>query len=323
MKFRFTVKSWVVRLVTLVCLTGTNATQAATCTGDSLRLAEICFLPLPGQPQWVEIVNTGNSFAAAGVEIVSNYRSYRLPSELSPIPSRGVVVIYFDGAGPSKNDYSFADDNKAVLHSPVGVTNGLGSPVGFCSLYCMPGRSKETLLDFVAWGGDPGEVAREAVEKGIWSGTKVHLWTDADNPPLGPGGWGLQPGDRIGRDNAGGWKYIPASKSVKGLAILSTPTPIFPNEGMAILNSPARCTFEAVVGAAKYEVQIASNAEFTADLRVLDASDPIVGVQIKPALPKHKKYWWRVRAIGLKGETSAWCSPIGFSVGQPPPQPRG
>lgn len=323
MKFRLISKLRAALFVTVACLAGNNAAQAAGCAGDDLRLSEICFLPLPGQAQWVEIVNTGSPFAAGGVEIVSNNRSYSLPSELSLIPSNGIVVVYFDGAGPGGNDYSFAGDNKAVLHSPPGATNALGSPVGFCSLYRVTGaHSKETLLDFVAWGGAPGEAASEAVEKGIWSGTKVHLWTDADDPPLGPGGWGLQAGDSIGRDNAGGWKHIPASKSVKGLAILSTPNPIFPNEGMAILNSPARCTFKAVAGATKYEVQIASNAEFTEDLRALDASDPIVGAQIEPALPKHKKYWWRVRAIGPKGETSEWCSPIGFTVGQPPPPPR-
>lgn len=312
-------------------LSGSQA-QAA-CPRDTLKFKELCFLPSLGQTQWVVITNTGGeSVEATGVELVSNGGYYSLPSGLESIPPGGIVVLVFDGAGAETNDYSFAGDNKAVLHSESGLpsaTNFLGSPVGFCSLYRVTGaHSKDTIIDFVAWGGEPGAAAADAVENRDWVAKTVHLWTDPANPPVGPGGWNVMAGDSIGRDESGTWTHLPriaAVFSLKGsVSLLNVPQPIFPNAGVEVLGSPARCTFSEVLAATEYEIQIATNSDFKNIVRTLITGDAKVGAPIAPHLPIDLVYWWRVRCNDAKGNTSSWSSVQQFTVGHPPTsQPTG
>jgi hypothetical protein len=308
----------------LVCATVSLsiASQAyAGCPRDDLRLNEICFLPAAGEHQWVEVTNVGDDpVNSGGVEILSNGGAYSLPAELSAIPKDGIVVVHFDGAGAAGNDYSFAGDNKAELHTEAGTVDVLGSPAGYCSLYRVTGaHSKETLLDFVAWGSEPGDAAKDAVAKRLWSSTKVHLWTDPDNPPMGPGGWAVVAGDTIGRNDVGAWEHFSATKGTKGEEAIAVPSPIFPNDGMAILQSPARCTFAGAQGAIEYQVQIASDEAFANVVRELTTRSPKQGTRIQPPLPLHAVYWWRVRGVGQEGQTSDWSQAVRFTVGRPAP----
>lgn len=312
---------WIAILVCASVSLGIAPQAHAGCPRDDLRLNEVCFLPAVGQHQWVEVSNIGDApVEAGGVEVLSNGGSYSLPGDLEAIPKDGIVVVHFDGAGAAANDYSFAGDNKAELHTEAGTVDVLGSPAGYCSLYRVTGaHSKETLLDFVAWGDAPGEAADEAVGKRIWASGNVHLWTDPANPPVGPGGWSVTEGDAIARDVSGRWTYSPAAKGTKGDGLLPSPEPIFPNEGAKILNSPARCTFSEVPDAQEFQVQIALDPDFDNVVRTIVSLDAKVGASIQPPLERHKVYWWRVRSVGAAGATSAWSQTRSFTVGHPPP----
>jgi hypothetical protein len=248
---------WIDHVCTAPCL----GIPALPCPGDTLHFDEVLFAPAAGTPQRVVLQNVGQeSIQAAGMQFVASGGVYSLPPQLESIPPNARVVIRFDGLGPSANDYSFANDQQAVLHT--GPTAMLGNPAGYCSLYrALGGRSHANVVDFVARGGEPGAAAADAVARRIWATETTHLWTDAANVPVGPGGWNLLPGDSIGRDAAGRWAHFPGSKEAVGVP-LGVPQPIFPNAGAKVLESPARCTFFEVPGAVDYEVQIATDAGF-------------------------------------------------------------
>jgi hypothetical protein len=300
-------------------LLGGSQTQAA-CPQDTLKLNSLCFLPSAGQPQWVAVTNTGGeSVVGAGVELVGNGGAYSLPSRLESIPPGGIVMLVFDGAGTGSNDYSFAGDNKAVLHTEPGLpsaTNFLGSPVGFCSLYRVTGaHSKETILDFVAWGGEPGEAASDAVENRVWAAKNVFIWTDPANPPLGPIPQFVTNGSTIARSGLVGWQVcLPASTKGKRL---SAPKLTSPASGQFILENTRKLRFLACIGATEYEVQIATDDNFANAVRSFRSAYRMSGVGVVPALPLHQQYWWRVRALAPDGSASDWSEPANFILGHP------
>lgn len=75
---------------------------------------------------------------------------YTIPGELPPVPYGAKVKIYFDGAGPTNNDYDFSD-NLAVLHTPPGLTNIFPDLNGQAVLYASGVRTPETFRSKQAW----------------------------------------------------------------------------------------------------------------------------------------------------------------------------
>jgi hypothetical protein len=290
----------------------------AECPHEGFKLSQICFLPTNGSPQWVLLVNhRTNAVNASGMQLVGNNGSYVLPDAVGSVPTDGKVLVYFDGQGVVADDYSFVGDYQAVLHSGAGVINVLGSPVGYCALYHGRAHSWQTILDFVAWGGVPGDAAGDAVVKGLWNSMEVHLWTDPNNPPFGPVAQFATNGCTLDRDlGADAWQVVPPL-GTKDLT-LACPTPTSPAQGQSVLGSPGQLQFTPVVGAFEYEAQIAEDNQFTTIVRQLRTKDPVVGVVVEPALPKHRPYWWRVRAILRNGAVSSeWSEVFKFIVGHP------
>jgi hypothetical protein len=300
------------------------------CPRDNLRLNEINFLPAAGQHQWVEVTNVGNDpVSAAGVEILSNGGSYSLPAELAEIPKGGMVVIHFDGAGPAGNDYSFDGDLSAVLHTEAGTVDVLGSPVGFCSLYRVTSaHSKETLLDFVAWGGEPGDAAKEAVGKGIWPDTYSALPTlgEAATRVAGPTSSVPQGGVIARPSSTAGWENLPETGATPGRAnsVLALPSLFRPNQDAWLGGTPSMFLWSHTSSAKSFDLQVSSDSDF---IKVVLDKAGLVDNTYNP-LPaealEQGNYWWRVRSTDSDGNKSDWSQAYMFKVGiEVQPAPTG
>jgi hypothetical protein len=292
----------------------------AECPRDFLRIWEVCYWPQTGQAQWIELnnIHPKNSYNCGGLEIVSNGGNYSLPAQLKAIPPNGKVLIYFDGKGEETNDYSFDGDNKAVLHAPSGKDGVfLGNPVGFAKLYRVSSaHSADTLLDFVAWGGEPGEVAQDAVEKRIWSNKSSFIWTGS-KPVFGPSETSqMEQGGSLGRYDSK-WttfKTVNTTPGADNLVVLIAPVGITPSNQLRLLQTPS-FRWSVVLGAEKYELEVATDSSFSN----IVFTDKTVqnNMSLGVSLLSDKTYYWHVRSI--KGtDISNWSSVQQFIIGFPP-----
>ena len=63
-------------IICLLLLAALQVTAAESCPRATIKFSEICYMPLTGQPQWVELINTGTeSVDARGMEITSRTNS--------------------------------------------------------------------------------------------------------------------------------------------------------------------------------------------------------------------------------------------------------
>lgn len=291
----------------------------AECPRDFLKIWEISYWPQTGQSQWIELNNAHptSTYSCGGVEIVSNGGSYSLPAKLKDIPPNGKVLIYFDGKGEDTNDYFFDGDNKAVLHAPSGKDGVfLGNPVGFANLYRVTSaHSSDTLLDFVAWGGEPGEAAKDAVTKRIWSNKSSFIWTSGE-PVFGPSETRMEQGGSLGRYDSK-WTTFKTANITPGadnLIALLSPVGITPPNQLRLLQTPS-FRWSVVLGAEKYELEVATDSSFS---NIVFTDNTVQNnMSLGVSLPSDKTYYWRVRSI--KGtDISDWSSVQQFTIGFPP-----
>ena len=125
LKGRIVTTGWLWLMACLFVLGTFTSIAAESCPRTTIKFSEICYWPSNGQPQWVELINTGTeSVDARGMELVSGTNSYSLPLGLAEVPTNGFILVYFDGGGT--DHASFATTNLATLHS--SITNFLGNP---------------------------------------------------------------------------------------------------------------------------------------------------------------------------------------------------
>jgi hypothetical protein len=310
-------------LLTCLFVLGTFTARAAeSCPRTTIKFSEICYWPSNGQPQWVELFNTGTeSVDARGMELVSGTNSYSLPLGLAEVPTNGFILVYFDGGGT--DDASFATTNLAVLHSTT--TNFLGNPTGSVSLYQVTGiHSRDTLVDYLAWGAPPGTDAAIAIQKGRWSSTNSFLPTDESLHIVGPfvpmtAGGSL---DLVG----GVWVTYDQSSITPGApnALITRPYIDEPQEGEWSDSGPAWYRWVWQPAADHFELQVATDSGFTNlvwDLTNLMSTPYLPGTN---SLPMGTN-WCRVRSFSPDGSSSQWSLPIsfkvGFGIGLPPVVP--
>lgn len=77
-------------------------------------------------------------------------QNYTLPAALPALPIGTRVRIYFDGTGPTADDYDLSD-GLVVLHTPAGLVNVLDNSNGQVSLYSSSTHSTSTLRARQAW----------------------------------------------------------------------------------------------------------------------------------------------------------------------------
>lgn len=166
-------------------------------------LSEVAPVAGDGQPAWVEIaigrvapplppaaflpfVQGGGSEQAAaaaapaaplaGAVAIGGWKisdldgnEYVLPAALPNLPAGTVVLILFDGQGETANELD-PSDGRITLHTPAGLVAIFDEGGDQVALFDETGA----LVDFVAWGVDPGEDGNAAAEAGIWlAGTFV------------------------------------------------------------------------------------------------------------------------------------------------------
>jgi len=136
---------------------------------SAIRINELCFKPLAGEPQWVELYNSGKvQQDISGYALTDEDGSdYIFPAQLPPVPPGAFVVVHFDGLGSKRNDCDFSD-NVAELHSDVGVASPFKSRSDQVSLYKSRSFVPDTIVSFVAWGESPGSDATNAVKGALW-----------------------------------------------------------------------------------------------------------------------------------------------------------
>ena len=145
---------------------------------------EVMFNPDEGDYEWVELKNISNTPIKIDGYALTDEDStwFEIPTHTPDVPPGAFVVVIFDGLGSIINDYDFGD-NLVVLHTQRETSNAFDD-VDQVALYDdyvrstnKPNTVPPQIVAFVAWGGNPGSDAVNAVEAGIWlEGTYV----DAD-----------------------------------------------------------------------------------------------------------------------------------------------
>ena len=295
---------------------GAFAAAAQSCPRATVKFSEISYDPLAGQPQWVELINTGNqSVDVRGMEIVAGTNAYSLPITLSEMPTNGLILIYFDGGGTDVT--SFAVANLATLHS--STTNFLGNPIGSAALYQVTGiHTSDTMVDYVAWGGPAGADAAFAVAKNILSDTNSYIPTDPD-PDFAPKGpfYPMPVGGALDFVN-GAWAVYDPTSTTPGApnALIAQPYITDPGDGEWSDGGPAWFRWVLQPGADHYELQVATDNSFaslTWDVTNLVTTTYIPGTN---ALPLGTN-WCRLRSFSTNGASSQWSVPVWFQVGIP------
>jgi hypothetical protein len=322
-------------------------TSAARANASSVYLNEMLPHPPSGQHQWVELHRPGapqylnylplamkgadafaHSAPAAGAPLstqadpdISGWQitnkaggSYTIPEALPPVPEGAFVLIYFDGAGPASDDYSFAD-RLAVLHTPPGMVDTFDPTADQAALYAGATHNSQTIRDYVAYGAAPGDGANDAIAAGLWNpGAWVGLQIGSGATPEGevapenrsiglyPGHTNLSPDD---------WAVYTAADQTPGAAN-PVPRSVWSTVGDgAVMGSDGFALGWRFVPGATYQLQIDDDAAFGSPLVDVVLPQPYYQPQTPPPAGTYR---WRVRALLGPGHTAAWSTPLQVTI---------
>lgn len=262
-----------------------GGTDAATAT--RVVLSEVLYEPRTGERPFVEILNAGTNAADLSMMSLQIGGKAHLLSRVSePLAPGERLLIRFDGEGRSEG---------RVLHATAGIT--LPAEGGRIELRGADDR----VLDRVAWGTAPGAIA--------------------------PGAGGLtrlddvrsRPGRSIGRppgastpDAPSEWTaYSPDAVTPGAANPLPAVAELMPIDGAILDATSARLTWYPEPGSHRYQVQIATGADF---------AQPIVDIAVSDAEAQTGalapgRYFWRVRAVAADGTRAPFSAASGFELG--------
>lgn len=277
------------------------------------------FLPVIQSPSTnVAAASTGQTTTPLAGATLRGWRlsdedgnEYTLPQTLGDLPRGSRVVIYFDGQGPTGDDLD-AGDGSVHLHSPAGLID-IFEPTGDqLALHDDTGA----LVDFVAWGQDPGADADEAVRLGRWQPGVFVIYDQGfgAGSELSPS----KPGASIGifqydpAVNLKNWLPYGSGDSTPG-QLNPPPAPLhstIPPDG-AFDSSNFGIAWSGLDADTQYEFELATDADF-ADVQVQKLMD-------KPSWRPEAQlsdgdYFWRVRALGVNGNFSKYLGPFKVSL---------
>ena len=255
-------------------------------------------------PAFVELVNRARvPVSVAGVTVSDEDGvSFAIPAAAQDLPPGGLALVYFDGLGPAADDYD-ASDGLIALHASVASPfDPAGDQV---ALYREPSLAAAGMLDFVAWGTPPTGRDSKAVGARLWgSGAYVKAEAGGEATGLVPAGAAvaLIPGERPGLVDS--WAFYPPGSSTPGQPNGLPPTSVhIPPDGAVVLRQGFSLAWYSVEGAARYRLQLADDAAFTAV--VLDMELDVTSYS-PPTAPPAGDYFWRIAAINAGGAHGAF-----------------
>ncbi|MGD2156544.1 MAG: lamin tail domain-containing protein, partial [Anaerolineales bacterium] len=300
-----------------------------------ITINEVQPIPAGGEPEWVElrthafalylpmiqtsgsgIETTGSQEALqaapkaaggpldfSGWEITDeDGNSYVIPEDLPPAPHNSFVLIIFDGQGEAADDYDFSD-GVAELHTPPGLVGVFEDDADQVALY-----RGETIVDFVAYGGDAGDDDDAAVAAGMWSdGFYTAPTTQIPGGDVltqsGSFGW-FSEQDNNSPDE---WVIYRANETTSG-ADNVPPAPYFrtPPDGIETSDHTIPFGWSTLDGAVGYHFQLSTTSDFS-DL-LIDEMTPAAAFFPESEIPDGT-YYYRVRAEHPHGRFSAFSVP--------------
>ncbi len=298
----------------------------------TVGLSEICFLPLAGEPPWVEIMNIGpQPVDVAGWRLfASEGPLYTFPADLPPVPPNGIILVTLGQAG--EDDRSFTDDSLVRLFSEAqSAAKSLTGSIGELALYRTSQAHARDLVQYVRWGAwELTTHTQNALEAGMCA-PRGYVFTADPQPGDVPMVRGASIGRRLTRQRVTFHKPDPDQKrkvvTGKWLRYLSHEvSPGEKNPWPAPRAYSPYCGLERGehtsftwawdidrrgidLDAWSYHVQVATDPEFE-DLVIDVVVDGLY--HHKPPLD-HGQYYWRVRAEG-NNEVTAWSLVTGFEI---------
>jgi len=217
-------------------------------------------------------------------------------------------TIYFDGQGPGADDYDL-EDGVAILHTPPALVDIFQADGDQVALYQAGEQTAESIVDFVAWRGDPGEDAEHAIQADLWVPEISVSFQDTFGLNLDEE---AEPGLSIGlAPNSPphvpeSWAIYHAGSATPG-AMNGTPAPAWvttPPDGAAVDVKGFYLGWTGRGGEGyTYRLQMAQDATFV---------KPVVDVLLQEKVyvpdtpPAPGIYFWRVRVRAPDGGISSW-----------------
>lgn len=296
----------------------------------TLIINEVLFLPAGDEYAWVELKNTSdNTIDISGYALTDEDGNWCIfPDDTPPVAAGGFVLVQFDdGSG-----YEQSGD-LLVFHTQAGILEETDQLALYTSRYFQTflpfatnmesgitgsgSASKQLasegpsapMLDFVAWGGDPGTDARLAAS--------TNLWDDGYYVSLSRG-MGLEDGSAIPGESLGllpgmptktpsDWELYQALEVTPGEENLYPTVAWFsPADGEVVAGSTFAFGWQPVTAATGYAFQLDDNQDFSSPLVDIMVSQP--RYQYPEVMPDGV-YYWRVQAETI-GMESSWSSPV-------------
>lgn len=249
----------------------------------------------------------GEDLDFAGLEI-SNLAgdTYTVPSSLPPVPPEGIVLVLYDGLGPSANDEDFTGDDLAILHTGATLAGDVfDDEDDEAGVYTGFPHDDATRADRISWG--PGQGTFDA-----------HY-----NLPREPNsGFPIAPGESVGREttlaeSVGSLARFAIDEVSAGLSnLLNRPRWFSPGSGSSTsLRRPVLSWRGSGFFIKNWDLQCDDDADFSSPIltQTLDAA------QFTPTadLPLGVVHC-RVRTRDFRGRVSSYTM-AQFTVVAPPP----
>ena len=220
---------------------------------------------------------------------------YRLPANLPELPFNGFIVVVF---GPGTDDTAMRN-GVLTLYAPA-MAAALEADGDQISLY----NASSTLIDFVAWGKDPGEDANAAVAAELWGDGQYLIYDQGfgGEVALSP----KVPNQSFGTFNQQ-WDSYRASASTRG-KVNQLPGPMGSTipDGGSVSSETFGVAWTPTPDAVAYDFDLSTSADFSTTLvhtRTVYAGWNAGGPQPGGI------YYWRVRSVNAQGGTSGYFGP--------------
>ena len=296
----------------------------------SIVINEVLFLPGEGESAWVELKNVSDAaIDISGYALTDEDGNWFVfPPGTPSVGAGAFVLVQFDGgAGYEQSGellvfhiqagFLEESDQLALYTSryyqtflPFAIKtadsprqSGAGSPQPMGDGPLVP------LLDFVAWGGDPGTDDRLAASANLWDdGFYISL-----SRGLGFEDQSVVPGESLGllpgmpTKSPSDWELYLAAEVTPGEENLYPTVAWFdPADGEVLAGSTFALGWQPVTAATGYAFQLDDNEDFSSPLVDVMVSQPLYQY---PGVMPDGVYYWRVQAETF-GMESGWSSPV-------------